>query len=550
MSKHDFPVNFEYNKEFGYLDAIRSPGSNTAKLTEKLLEKALAEAGYSDLFFLKQNLAPLLDNQSNVTPIRIRIAERLDAKATITVSEDLLQAYVTIEKPFGGSPITEDKLNEAIAEAGITYGIKNDSIKRALKMLSSEPILFAEGKKPMDGVGARFKSLLPEQNTGPKIDEKGVVDFLNIREFITVEPGQELMRCIPGHPPENGMDVYGQVVPAKKSGSLSFKTDLTGVKFSEQDNNLLIADVKGHPIIYPNGISVQNTLQLPQADISTGNVKFDGSIHIKGDVESGLMVSASGDILIDGMVGSSVIIAGGNVTIQHGVMGGALRLDKPNNSINEKGARIDVKGSLTSGYLDNVFVNANDSIFVKNNVSHCFLKAHNTITVGEKHNGQIIGGHLTAMHTIKTDTLGSKAEIETLVEVGIAPDIREKYNHYIAFIEEKEEEKEEAHKTIQYFMKKSKKLDPEKKIKLEEKVQKITEFIESLNREIILTKIKRDELSPHLESAHEAKVIVTQCSYRGGIVRIQDKNRVIKERSGSGLYILEDNEVIKKPLSD
>lgn len=61
-------------------------------------------------------------------------------------------------------------------------------------------------------------------------------------------------------------------------------------------------------------------LQLENVGATTGNIDFIGSVYVKGDVQSGFKVSATDDIIVDGLVEGS-LEAGGNIILRNGMKG-------------------------------------------------------------------------------------------------------------------------------------------------------------------------------------------------------------------------------------
>ena len=52
--------------------------------------------------------------------------------------------------------------------------------------------------------------------------------------------------------------------------------------------------------------------------LDTGNITFNGTVQVYGDVRSGFSIKAKRDILIYGMVESAELTAGGDIVIQNG----------------------------------------------------------------------------------------------------------------------------------------------------------------------------------------------------------------------------------------
>ena len=60
-------------------------------------------------------------------------------------------------------------------------------------------------------------------------------------------------------------------------------------------------------------------LQSDGSGFGTGNINFDGSLRIRGNVENGTEVHVTEDLEIDGNVGAATIICGGNILLKKGM---------------------------------------------------------------------------------------------------------------------------------------------------------------------------------------------------------------------------------------
>src|SRR5690625_7810254 len=75
---------------------------------------------------------------------------------------------------------------------------------------------------------------------------------------------------------------------------------------------------------------VDPNLKVQNVDLSTGNIDFDGSLEVTGDVTSGFVVRASGDIVVRGMGEKAEIHARKNLTVAGGVIGEEVGRDEHN----------------------------------------------------------------------------------------------------------------------------------------------------------------------------------------------------------------------------
>ena len=68
-----------------------------------------------------------------------------------------------------------------------------------------------------------------------------------------------------------------------------------------------------------NEIKITQHLLLEEVNLATGDIQFNGSLEIKGDVGVGAVIRATGDIVIDGTVEGATIECGGSIVLKKGM---------------------------------------------------------------------------------------------------------------------------------------------------------------------------------------------------------------------------------------
>lgn len=345
------------------------------------------------------------------------IAECLDASINIEVSEDDLEARLSIARAYGGNKATESSILGALEKQGISFGIDKESIVKALESETCSNILIAAGLKPTKGKDSKFEPLVSEQiSWAPKIDEKGKANYHDINEFVIVEPGTQLMRRAPPGKGKTGTDIFGKVIPSIPGEILPFSGDSVGSSVSD-DANVLVATAKGHPLIKARGVSVENVLVLNNVGLSTGNVDFDGSVCVNEDVADGVIIEASGDVTVKGVVGKATIIAGGNIVILQGLLGGSKALQDPGEE--PYGAYLTSKGSVSVHFATRSQIRADKKIVIAEYSSHCDLYAQEQILIGQSGGkGNLFGGTARAFKLVAAKVIGSTGGTTTHIQVG------------------------------------------------------------------------------------------------------------------------------------
>lgn len=334
----------------------------------------------------------------------------VDAVIRVSVSSDLLHAYLYMESPLnGGKNAAVEDMLKALNAKGVVYGIDMDALTR----LQNEPVYFqdvlvASGTAPINGENAEIKFFIDlSDEIKPKEKEDGSVDFHDLSIIQNVSAGQLLCSKIPATSGTEGKAVTGKELKPVKGKDIPLPAGKNTVV--SEDKLELRAGVDGQ-VSYSGGrISVLQTFEVRgNVDVSTGDIKFVGNLVIRGNVASGFTVEAGGNIEIWGFVEAAVLKAGGNITIHNGI-----------NGMNN--AMIECRGDLNSKFIENadviVFGSVKTGSIINSNV-----KCGETIELMGGY-ATIMGGDCTAGKSIVAKTIGTHTYISTRLDVGTDPTI-------------------------------------------------------------------------------------------------------------------------------
>ncbi|MGZ4982453.1 MAG: DUF342 domain-containing protein, partial [Methylobacter sp.] len=338
-------------------------------LDKAIIKDALAKQGLSSLFLYENSLLDLIKKYSDANEgFVLEIGERRDGGCILKIDDDKMAAKLTLIPPYGGTPVGLLQIQQALQEKGVVKGIIKNEIEAALKEGYATERVIAHGVHPVRGIDARFQRLIPAiRERKPQIDEHGIVNYRDLGQLIVVKPGDPLMCRTPPTEGQKGWDITGQVLMPQPGQDIPFASGLQGVELDSDaeldpdSNSLLLAAVTGQPKLVSNGVVVEPTIALPQVDISTGNMRFDGTINIKGDVKEGMKIHVTGDVFVGGTVEAAEIEAGGNVVIKGGVIGHSEQSGDPN-EVFIFNAKIISKGSISARFAENVSMDAGGDI--------------------------------------------------------------------------------------------------------------------------------------------------------------------------------------------
>jgi len=329
----------------------------------------------------------------------------------LEMTNDLMSAHIivheTIERNEDYERLLMKNISTLLTQNGIIHGIEDINIR---ELKTSKPYVIAKGTAPKQGAHAKIIYLeLPERK--PIIDADGKADYYDMNFILEIEEEDWLGEKIFPEEGTPGTNILGQTIPALKGQDLQLKYDQKSVYEIQEQNKIVLRAKTSGVLEFQNGIiSIHKHLPI-QGDVGveTGNIKFDGSISIRGTVTSGFTVVASGDISIessDGVINAKHIQSvSGDIFIRGGIFG-------KGESIVEAGGNIFVKHANES------ILSADKDIHIGYYALGSTMQANN-IFVDER-KGKIIGGRAEAKHVISTAYSGNHLERRTdLIVFGI-----------------------------------------------------------------------------------------------------------------------------------
>ncbi len=421
-------ITFVYREAENQLQAVLVRSDNGIKETLFGVKNGLAEAGFGDYLVFAGELEAAVVKAAAGEVGEYVIGEKRDADISVSIATSKLGAYVDTQPAYGGEKLTKKYVLAAIKKQGIVDEcLDHAAIAQVVNNSSVTNLRIAKAIPPERGHDAEFEPLVQELKTlSPKQLETGEVDYRQQMEFVVVEPGTPLMRRKPATTGKPGMDVTGDLLPAETGNDPGFNDAAEGAVVDGGDPNVLIAEIKGHPVLIHQGVKVDPTLTLDSVNIQSGDIDFDGSVIVRGDVESGYSLRVTGDISVKGVVDKATLIAKGSIHIAGGIIGDdkSMQRGKP------AAARVQAGGDISARYVNAAELQAGQRILVREYLIHSKVAAKGEVCVGQEGGrGSIIGGICHSQTAVLANELGSDAYIPTRIDVGrenkLAPQLNE-----------------------------------------------------------------------------------------------------------------------------
>ncbi len=454
-----------------------------------------------------------------------------DGRFEVRTEEKNMKALLRVELPRGrGKRVTAEDITNYLKEREITHGLKKEEIEKAVKEgTKGDFVDVAEGTPPVKGKDAEIQEHFEHKEAKPVIKEDGTVDYYNVENITNVAEGDILAARVPPEDGIPGVNVYGEEVPPEPPKDKLLKIGKNVVH--EEENDVLKAAIDGQVVQSRDGtINVYEVYEISgDLDISIGNIEFTGNVVVKGSVKSNLSIRTDGDVEIGKSADNCFIEAGGDVHVKGGIQG------------KSKG-QVKSDGNITCKFIENANVIAGGDVTVAEAIMHSNVRGQNVYVIQGKR-GLLVGGKVVASEEVHAKTIGSNLATSTTIEVGLAPEIRDK-------IEELKDEHEKAVENLEKTQKAIKMLEKLKQTQGQlppDKEKILTRFNKTeghLKERLNAVEEEKEKYEKKLEECTDGKVKAYDVVYPGVKVMITNlirNNDEVKRKVT--FYLNEDGEI-------
>jgi len=432
----------------------------------------------------------------------------------IQTASDMMDAQlVIIPAGEGGTMPAEEDVRKLVNDLNIIYGLDEEAIKTAVarftdgSITAQEVIEIARGLPAVTGDDGYVEfTFNTESSLTPNLNEDGSVDYKNLNLITSVSEGDTLAIL---HPPAKGTpgyDILGRTRPAF-DGKKSFLPVGTNTQISRTDHSLLVALVDG--IVRYNGSNVsiaEGHYINGDVDYSTGNVKYERSICVKGDIRGGFDVDCGGDLQVHGIIEECNIKVGGSLLCRYGFVGNG-------NGI------IDAKCDVNLGFIKNQNVKCGGSVniakeSINSNITASKIQIHgNTLSVA--------GGTLAATESIIVRTAGNISGIKSIIQIVPPFELTEEFNKTETANKELQEKLKKVNQQMQTLPPKAR-LD-------RELMKKFKDAINVVQQQIVALEERLRKLHIEMNNFDDAFIRIDRCAFPGTIFRFGQRNMVLTE---------------------
>jgi uncharacterized protein (DUF342 family) len=416
------------------IDLVLKPVKDDSQITEASIHEIIENSEYKGLYVdngniknaiaeLNSVLKPLQANKSG-REISYQVLERRDATISISIDKDEMSASAEISTALGGKHLTAKAILNSAQQSGVTKGFTKEQLLKLARQAAKEPAgsivngEIAHGKEAINGKDSKIKWLVlsaQDRILRPKAREDGSVDMRDLGDIICVKVGDPLAKKIMLTEGVKGFTVNGSPLEPVPGEDITLQAG-EGTTISPKNDQILISTLIGLPRIIDNGMEVDSVYRIKNVDISTGHIKFEGSVIIDGDVCEGMKVTATGDITIGGFVESATLEAGGDITIGSGIIGRKQDVEELSIDDIKMSVCIHAKGKVFAKYCQYAEISCH-SLRIENQMMHSIIDVEEILWLGsdEKASGKLIAGYIKAGKSVHAGIVGATAGSTTII---------------------------------------------------------------------------------------------------------------------------------------
>lgn len=339
----------------------------------------------------------------------------IKAGAHFFLSMDRLSAYACVLPPENnGDGITLEEFLGDMHFEGIVYGILEEEIPQNFALGYFHIFPVARGTLPLAGEDGKVTELFRRRKQMRlEIDNGSQVDFGEDVPLQPIKKGTVICLIRSPKPGTNGTDVTGlelscpQVVDAYVPQGKNISLGRGG--------QALVADVDGILYIENDQFCIHEQ-KIIDGDLNQfqGTLQISGNLYIGGDVDGGVNITASGDIVINGKIGQAQVAStSGTIRVQKGIHG-----------TSEK-TFLTAAGQVQTPVIEGAEIDAGTSVITET-VSNSVIRCGGTV-YAMTGRGMIVNSQIQAGDSVLCLRIGNLSGGRSRFSVGYPPNVPESW---------------------------------------------------------------------------------------------------------------------------